>query len=192
MHPVTAPPKAVPRREVALPYFPGFYESELSAKLDFDQEDYAEEYDIPVEDVVAQCDYPATYRDMAEQWARYFFEEFAYHTGITIDYEFVVVDSPKFYNFTTDRVFVSVPLSELLRVLEYVGNDLDTSARELFTSRDGFISSYAPDWRQWGAPETWDHNQWLAVLRAAVDGMDIADVTAKVEVHTVELREEQK
>lgn len=39
-------------------------------------------------------------------------------------------------------------------------------ARERFTSRDGFISFYDPDVKNWGAFNTWDVNQYGLLLAA--------------------------
>lgn len=79
------------------------------------------------------------------------------------------LNSPREYNFTTDRVFVKLPLSEVFRIKRETPRAmLEAQAREMFTSCSGFISHYSPDVSSWGAVSTWDHNQLLALISAYV------------------------
>jgi hypothetical protein len=81
--------------------------------------------------------------------------------------EFEEMTSPREYNFTTDRIFAKIPDGELERVLsETPGELLASSAKDKFTTRDGFISNYSPRVSEWGELAEWDHNQLYALLDA--------------------------
>jgi hypothetical protein len=56
-----------------------------------------------------------------------------------------------------ERVFDETPADALTKM-----------ADEMFKTRDGFISFYDHQWRNWGPPEDWDQNQIWCLLRAYV------------------------
>jgi hypothetical protein len=90
--------------------------------------------------------------------------------GVDLGLEFESVDSPKFYNFETDRIFATIEHPERLDPTQ---SSLDKVARERHTSREGFISYYNPDWRDWGLQSTWDHNQLQTALLAVMEDLGI-------------------
>ena len=50
-----------------------------------------------------------------------------------------------------------------------MNNDtLEATARDMFTSRDGFSSFYSPDVSEWGDVSEWDHNQIGCLIAAYV------------------------
>jgi len=78
--------------------------------------------------------------------------------------------SPRFYNFETDRIFASVSLQDLGRMLYAVYREpLDRKVREMFTSRSGFCSFYPNDTAKWPPIDDWDHNHVGAILAAYAD-----------------------
>lgn len=94
---------------------------------------------------------------------------------------FAAMNSPREYNFETDRVFANVPLS-VIRKLWAISRDdghktLTRVAAERHTSRSGFCSFYSAAWADWGQVATWDHNQLETLLIAAceVQGFDWDD-----------------
>lgn len=105
-----------------------------------------------------------------EIYARDYAMTFLDHYGIRAG-SFVEMVSPREYNFTTDRLFVKIPVVEFMRVLrELPADELDATACSLFTSRSGFSSFYSPDVETWGNPvEDWDYNQRYAVMVAWSD-----------------------
>lgn len=110
-------------------------------------------------------DFSFAYRDAAKDWAEWFIAELKL-TGAKL----VTVESPREYNFETDRVFIDVPESEIRRI--YVNTDrsiLERIAAELFASRSGFISFYDSDVNEWGDVSDWDHNQLYALLLAYIE-----------------------
>jgi hypothetical protein len=81
--------------------------------------------------------------------------------------QFVELDSPREYNFTTDRIFARCSNAEFNRMLQLVkGAKLDKVCRENLTSRDGFSSLYNPNFKTWGNWKTWDANQCSQVIEA--------------------------
>lgn len=114
-----------------------------------------------------------------EAYAKAYAENFAREFGIA-GLEFEELVSPREYNFTTDRIFVKIPDSEIDRIFDSVNAEtLHGVAREMFTSRSGFISFYSPRFGEWGPLDDWDHNQLYALITAHVlesrgDGFDEA------------------
>lgn len=91
------------------------------------------------------------------------------------------MESPREYNFTTDRLFANVPVSVVRKLWAISKADshetLTRVASDRHSSRSGFISFYASNWRDWGPVSDWDHNQLETLLRAACElsGMDCDD-----------------
>jgi hypothetical protein len=80
---------------------------------------------------------------------------------------FESMDSPREYNFSTDRIYGEVPLKvvrELFRRSKAEGHaTLTAIIARRFTSRSGFMSFYPSDLAEWlakaGPLAEWDHNQ---------------------------------
>lgn len=109
------------------------------------------------------CKWAAVYA----QYAKHYVEKFAEEHAIALEY--ATTDSPREYNFTTDRPFAEITEAEARRILALVKpEDLQAMATEHMTSRSGFRSFYEPDVTTWGDLATWDHNQLNMILRALV------------------------
>ncbi len=83
--------------------------------------------------------------------------------------EFESIDSPRQYNFTTDRLFVDVPANELIHFYNRVDQGiLADMIKEKHTSGPGFDSFYENDINDpsWQDPALFDHNQWCTVIEA--------------------------
>jgi hypothetical protein len=101
-------------------------------------------------------------------YAKEFAESYCEEVGIR-DTRFESMDSPKFYNFETDRLFIDLPLEEVQRLRRETSTaSLDHVAAERHTSRSGFTSFYSPDWRAWDDVTGWDHNQLQTLVEAYV------------------------
>ncbi|MGY3041423.1 hypothetical protein ACVWWQ_003055 [Rhodanobacter sp. TND4EL1] len=153
---------------VALP-FAGFYGSHHDADLSYALEamftnDHGDFCPGLTDRVSGACDWSAVHRAFARAFAETYCEE------VGIDgARFESRDSPTFYNFETDRVFIELPPEEARRMLRTTSPAaLDQVARDRHTSRSGFISFYSPDWRTWGEVEGWDHNQLQTLIEAYV------------------------
>lgn len=154
----------------ALP-FAGFYGSQHDAELDYAMEamfanDQGERNPGLAARVSNRCHWSTVHRTYAKEFAECYCEE----VGIR-DARFKSMDSPKLYNFETDRLFVQLPLEEVQRLRRETSTaSLDHVAAERHTSRSGFISFYSPDWRTWGDIGSWDHNQLQTLVEAYVHG----------------------
>ncbi len=106
-------------------------------------------------------------------YAEAYVENFGLHFKLP-SLKFESLNSPREYNFTTDRIFVELSTDDVRRVFSEVPRmELRIKAEEMFTSRSGFISYYDPDYSTWGGVEGWDHNQLLCLLTAMADTDDI-------------------
>jgi hypothetical protein len=101
--------------------------------------------------------------------------EFGLNITLTAPDKFL--DSPREYNFATDRIFALISWADLRAVYKATGWDkLCAMAKERFTSRSGFISFYESDPKQWGKRQDWDHNQTGTLLAALCSGLDDLDL----------------
>lgn len=84
----------------------------------------------------------------------------AINSKFGLDLKYESMESPREYNFSTDRLFAYISESDLLSVYERTDKDnLAATARCHLTPRDGFIPHYSSDIEDW--PEDvreWDHN----------------------------------
>lgn len=147
-----------------LPWFPGFYYSILDGMIDRETEYAMEEDGLTWGEVEKRFSFDDARHAIAKEWVKAFAEE----SGIAVAWE--SMKSPRQYNFTTDRIFVTLPTSEWERLRDEVNDaPLRETIRKHFTSRDGFISFY-PDHleaEEWQKPVSeWDHNQLMALLEA--------------------------
>jgi hypothetical protein len=161
--------------------FGGFYESMWSSGIDDQEESYAEhlaeEHDVPQSDVAEilfkHTKYHDCYAQVAEDYVSCFKAFINEGLGMKIKLTYNDMTSPKYYNFETDNVFADLSYPDALRLARRVGrNALRKAAKDMFTSRDGFISFYRNDISEWGPLRTWDHNQLYCLLTAAVDVID--------------------
>jgi len=118
--------------------------------------------------------YKALFNSIAKAYAEAFAHELdracKWKTRIAFD----SLDSPREYNFSTDRIFVKMPRSTVRRMRKEC--DPETLARMVkdeCTSRSGFISFYSADVAEWGPLDQWDHNQASILLAAWMESQDI-------------------
>lgn len=190
------------RLEINIP-FSGFYNSLWSAEVDrvIEQESEwsaeREQEEVPdavlrvteeefCEVLVDSCDYSAAYRQIAEDYTDAFGEVIHETLGIDLDLKFADMSSPRYYNFETDRIFATIPLTVAEELFAASAEEEHETLRRLiadrFTSYDGFRSNYTNEADVWLAkPLTeWDHNELGTLLLAAMErdqpaeGWDIA------------------
>lgn len=159
------------RKTVVLP-FSGFYESlhgsELDSTLDYMLSDAATGCDV--NDGLRyrawdKCNWWAVWREYAKEYAESFAREFELPS-----LAFESLQSPREYNFTTDRIFCHIDAADIAKMRdETTPLTLEKVARDMFTSRDGFISFYSPDVSEWGDVAEWDHNQLHCLLCAYIE-----------------------
>lgn len=107
------------------------------------------------------CGYQHARTEYAKAYAEAFTEK------IELPLAFESLQSPKEYNFTTDRIFCNIDDATVTKLYTETNTPtLRTVAAQNHTSRDGFSSFYSPDIDTWGDVGTWDHNQLTTLLEA--------------------------
>ena len=83
-------------------------------------------------------DFAATYKDYAKEWLN------AFNSKHDFDFEFIGIDSPRFYNYSTDKIKVNIDeLQCHILKRDYTRNeDFIDYANERLKSCSGFISFY--------------------------------------------------
>lgn len=149
--------------------FSGFYESVHDEALDDAlNQIFADDRGDPNDGLINRAFDYIKWHEVQIKYAEAYAEAFADEFEIK-GAKFESMQSPREYNFTTDRIFMEVPQEEMQRIFdETPPMTLSDVAKEMFTSRSGFISFYSSDWRSWGPLPTWDHNQCFALIQAHV------------------------
>jgi len=85
------------------------------------------------------------------------------------------LDSPRFYNFATDRIFVTLSEADVQALYQNMLNHKDVMQQVLqdhFTPCSGFIPHYSNDLDVWLAKDLadWDHNEIGMLIKVATDG----------------------
>lgn len=110
----------------------------------------------------------ADFSNYCQEYAKEYAESFL--QWLSLDGKFESLRSPRYYNFETDRVFVELTRNDIARAWRGVDKEQFAKlCRNRFTSCDGFISSYSPDWRTWGKLSTWDYNQLGTLIQALAE-----------------------
>lgn len=153
--------------------FQGFYNSlysyEIDSEIERTCEYYREEYGLSdneseqIANGYLEKNQNEFYYNVSKYYAEQFIYELESETGITIKANFESIQSPKEYNFTTDRLFIEMPQEQALLFIGYILNNHKKELEELieqrFTSQSGFISFYKNTLEAWGEPTKWDYNQ---------------------------------
>ena len=178
--------------------FSGFYESLWSSALDTQEEQFIEyacgegdESQFPPElrldsDVYADALMNATdHRKSELAIVRGYVDAFdsvaKTELGFSLGLTFETMDSPREYNFKTDRVFAFISPYKVRRLFAMSRRDkhatLATEIKEHCTSYDGFISWYSNTLDAWLAKPVieWDHNELKILLYAclAINRVDV-------------------
>jgi hypothetical protein len=195
-------PHTVERCKVIKIPFAGTYESIFSHELDHaaemesynrvedgsnegDESSYPEALRLDESTISSEylyaVDCPAAFESMAADYADAFAGEVDSALGIDSRIRFESMDSPREYNFTTDRLFVYMSESAIREIwAAHAADKFETLAQVIerrHRSRDGFHSFYSADLESWindesGAPRdplTFDHNESETLLIAAFE-----------------------
>tara|TARA_R110000744_G_scaffold54776_2_gene116127 strand:+ start:7 stop:522 length:516 start_codon:yes stop_codon:yes gene_type:complete len=110
--------------------FGGFYHSEHSDNIDSREEMYGYNWE--------EVDYKETHLNYSYAYLNKLSEE------LEIDLTFIQLDSPREYNFTTDKIFCSISDKDFKSLLStYDTKELYNYIEEHSKSRDGFSSFYS-------------------------------------------------
>lgn len=106
-------------------------------------------------------DYRKAYVAIAEDYVDEFNKLFEEWSGVNLQLSFVEMQSPREYNFMTDRVFAKADLTAICTLRGKVDEAKLVRQMEMnHKSRDGFISFYSHILENWPeSVEDWDHNQ---------------------------------
>lgn len=147
--------------------FSGFYCSVHSDAIDSElelREENGELVDVETYDYRAAFDY------YARNYCERFSEWVTSTTGLQLGLQFRELISPREYNFATDEIDATISDAAIAELYNKVtinySAKLDEVASQRHTSRDGFISFYSPNWREWGAISEWDNVQLATLLEA--------------------------
>lgn len=143
--------------EFDMPYFAGFYYSvlDLGEILDGQIGD-DENHHLMTEQQFESINWKKTNNEIAKNWVEAFnetFEDALIEYGISI--KFIEVDSPKYYNYTTDKAVCEATFDKnklTTKLLADVNNHLEYFENlliERHKSRSGFISFYDHDIDTW-------------------------------------------
>lgn len=140
--------------------FMGFYESIHNAQIDSALELIFDDDQDLISDYSDLIDFKKIFVLYAQEYLSAFNQEF------NLDLKFESLQSPKYYNFSTDRIFAYISESELKKIFKVKKSDLFKEyLKNNFTSYSGFISSYSNDPDQWPDNfQDYDHNQIGALL----------------------------
>ena len=154
---------------IELPFFPGFYESDLENgdtaywAIKDELQYYQEECDTPCKELTENdldFNYTDYENDVREQWVDGFRE---HKPEFVLSIENVEMTSPKYYNFSTDRLWADVELRDdwMDVVREFMTENADWLRERIradWTSYDGFMSFMSSNFDDLSHDE--DENYW--------------------------------
>lgn len=158
-------------REICLP-FSGFYYSQHDDSFDRALEsDFSDDQGNPHPDLLAIAQNGIDFRLSRHAYASEYASDYADSCNL-LSGRFTAMESPREYNFETDRVFASFTAQEVFAMFATVDESdrgretLARIAAERHTSRSGFSSFYSPGVAEWGDVADWDLNQLGTLIRA--------------------------
>ena len=146
--------------------FQGFYDSLYSYSIEGEIENttewYAEDYNLSEaqQETLAsgylEKNISEFYYNVSKDYAEGFIYEIESETGLSLNASFESVESPREYNFATDRLFIELPEESAVAFINYIlanhKQELEDLIRQNFTSCDGFWSNYKNTLEAWGNP----------------------------------------
>jgi hypothetical protein len=106
------------------------------------------------------------WRAIQLEYCRHYVDALNDETGLQL--EFVDMTSPAYYNYSTDRLFVSIPTIRANRIRKEVEgySDWPQYIKDNFTSYDGFWSNYSSDYKneEW-TRDALDQCQWMSIVK---------------------------
>lgn len=167
---MTLPSPREPATFSALVPFSGFYDSWHSENVDQAEERmFSGDDGQPVSQALYEMFWSnIDYRPVFLGYAKAYVKRLGEEIGIALYFE--EMQSPREYNFETDRLFAKVGRADLAKMLRAVrGKRLNEKIAERCTSRSGFVSFYPNHISRWPRIAEWDHNHVGIVLECYVE-----------------------
>ena len=138
--------------EINFPLFEGFYNSYLDLSENIEVRE-GEEYSM-TEEQFDNIDWNSTNENVSKFYLGYFKDELSdfFKSIEVLSLEFIKVNSPKYYNYSTDKLVCDIKIDKGIFVHELRKYDFDNWEQFLkdnFTSYDGFISFYPNTTTEW-------------------------------------------
>ena len=160
--------------ETTIP-FEGFYNSFISAdienEIELDTEYYSELYDLNEFEEELLCNSFLNinsykfYNQIAKDYTNFYIDALnKKFKGFTLKATYKYLESPREYNFETDRIFIEIEENHCIEFIKYIiqnyKKELENKIEDRFRSRSGFISFYKNSIDLWTKDfKEWDHNQ---------------------------------
>ena len=142
--------------ETYLPLFPGFYGTSWEA---YNEEDEISEINRIREgkglEPITWDDCQWNYMDRDNEVAQnccHFIEERIKEMGLDIDINYQKINSPKYYNFSNDSIYIEADIRDFEKIINYLNDneeEFEEYIGENYTSRSGFLSSYSNNHKVW-------------------------------------------
>lgn len=129
------------KKKIYLPIFDGFYESHLSPDETYEMEHIEEQRGRPIKYEECEWDYKTYMNEVGENACTYI-ENCFEQMGLTIEIVFNGIWSPKYYNYTTDKVECTAIFNSWSLRRKFLEIEDYEDFFEQFKSRSGFISFY--------------------------------------------------
>ena len=151
--------------------FDGFYESIISADIDHQIGQQIESdcdiYDLnESEEEILYNNYLSVntsyfYDQIAEDYTNFYIDALNERLeGFTLKATYKCFESPREYNFETDRIFIEIEENHAVDFIKHIvqnyKKELEKTIQDMFTSRSGFISFYKNSIDLW----TKDFKEW--------------------------------
>jgi len=126
--------------------FGGFYESIHSDSIDYKIDSYYEDGNFPLYHH-DNIDYKKTNDSYIEDYCRKFESYILNEYKLNIDFENIGLNSPKFYNYSTDTIDCDVDKKQAEKLINYFNKDSDflEYLKDRTKSYDGYMSFYTYD-----------------------------------------------
>ena len=156
--------------EINFPMFEGFYCSQLDLAENIEVGE-GESYSM-TEEQFDEIDWNKTNENVSKFYLNYFKDELSDFLSQleVLSLEFIKVDSPKYYNYSTDKLVCNIKVNKnkfLTELQKYNFEVWKQCLKDNFTSYDGFISFYPNDPNEWDElinEEIWNDNIIIETL----------------------------
>ncbi len=139
--------------ETFCPLFPGFYDTIYEADETNEIYSHNQEHDTDL----TWDDFEWDYEDYQDRVARAFVERFEreFHDIFPMEVTFQKVNSPKYYNFSNDTIYIEVEMNFLkfMVLVNEKKENIKQYIKDNYTSRSGFISHHSNDVEDWCNPD---------------------------------------